>query len=98
MFQEVCDPAAVVSDKAQGEPYVLAIGSTQWFLVVDNELLYEVDVEDCVLGLLAVFFVFNICYTKGCCNMYTFLEMLLFDTSPSSVPPSVSHFMSIIKS
>ena len=95
----MCDPAQVVGEKAQGEPYLLAVGiPAQVFLVVDNELLYEINEKDCVLGLLASFFVFNICYTKGCCNMYTFLEMLLFNTNLSNAPTSVCHFLAIIKS
>ena len=77
----------------------MALGNgDQVFLVIDSEIVYELDKEDCVLGLLSSFFIFNICYTKGCSNMYTVLEFLLFDSSPMNVSPSVSLFLANIKS
>lgn len=95
----MCDPAQATAEKAQKEPYLLTVGiPAQIFLIVDNELLYEIHKKDCVLGLLASFFVFNICYTKGCYNMYTFLEILLMNVNPKKVPASVCHFLAVIKS
>lgn len=69
---------------------------TEIFLVVDQNILCEVDVTDCILSLISVFFVFNICYTKGLNNVFTFLELALLNL-PNKGPPSVINFFSSLK-
>ena len=68
----------VISDKGQSEPYILIVGSmeepAQAFLVVDQEILLEFEVCDCALAIVSVFFVFNICYTKGLINVFSFFR------------------------
>ena len=95
--QEDSSPDEVVAEKGQTEPYLL-VGNNQVFLAVDTEIVYELPVEDSVLGLVGSFFVFDISYTKGCTNMFTALEMLLLDSTPLKPHLSVSFFLSTIKS
>ena len=38
--------------------------------------------------------VYNICYIKGCTNMLSFLEVLLFNASGNKVTPAVKHYYS----
>ena len=81
-LQETCDIEEAVQNKGQTEPYVLLVGSymepTQAFLIIDCQVVCEVTLDDVPLALLSSFFVFNICYTRGCANVYAFLEHSLF--------------------
>ena len=83
------------------EPYVIVIGDlnnvVQAFLVVDKIVLYEVEVSDTVFSLLSTFFVFNICYTKGTCHLFQFLEAIPLD-EPTKLPPSVVLFRNALES
>ena len=45
---------------------------------------------------LSSFHVFNIYYTKGCNNLFCFLEMQLLGITPKRVPALVSQFLSCI--
>ena len=89
----------VISDKGQSEPYILIVGSmeepAQAFLVVDQEILLEFEVCDSALAIVSVFFVFNICYTKGLINVFSFLETIIFDLK-NKLPLSVSNFISVL--
>ena len=100
LLQVSCDLLEAILDKKQQEPYVLIVGhvqdAQQAFIVVDGEILCEVDVNDCVLALMSVFFVFNICYMKGVSNLFTFLEVVVLNMT-CKLPPSVNHFLSALK-
>ena len=65
------------------EPYVAVVGedsdSLQAYLIVDKLVIDELNMDDLPFTLLAAFFVYNICYPKGCTNFYTFLEILLLN-------------------
>ena len=82
-------------------PYLLIIGNyqeqyqeqDQIFLVVDCEIIMEVSLDNCVLILLSSFFVYNICYPKGCKSIYSFLEFVFFDSSVEKLVPSVKQFL-----
>ena len=67
----------------------------QAFLAVDQEVFCEIDTRDCPLAILSVFFIFNICYTKGLANFFIFLEHIFLNYSPK-LPPSVNNFLSAI--
>jgi len=86
--------------KGQKEPYVLVLGSLkvpkQSFLIIDCEMVNEIDIQDVPLALLSCFFVFNICYTRGCGNVYTFLEHALFSLHHKKFPPSIDHFLAAL--
>ena len=74
-FQDTRTPQDVATDKSQSEPYLIVLNS-QVFLVVDNDIVFELQPEDSALGLLSSFFIFNICYTKGCSSFFNALEFL----------------------
>ena len=96
-LQETCNPTQVIQSNKQSEPYVLVVGTpsnrVQAFLAVDRQLLTEVDILDCPLAFMTAFFVFNICYSKGCFNFCTVLEIALLHSKPNT---TVSNFMSCI--
>lgn len=89
-----------IKQKDQKEPYVLVLGSfklpKQAFLIVDDEVVSEIEIQDIPLALLSSFSVFNICYTKGCNNVYTFLERALLNLYHKEVPPSIDHFLAAL--
>lgn len=66
------------------------------FLVIDCKVQYEIDIEDAVFSLLSAFFVFNICYCKGTCNLFQFFEVILLDQNPKKLSPSVNYLLSRI--
>ena len=86
-----------IKQKGQKEPYVLIIGSfkepKQGYLVIDGQEVTEIDIHDVPLALLSSFFVFNICYPRGCGNFYTFLQHALFNLTHKKLPASISHFL-----
>ena len=83
--------------RKQPQPYLFGIGTLaepeQYFLVIDCIIIGEVKVEQLPLILLAAYFVFNICYVKGCSNMFSFLEVLLCKSSLDKATASVNHFI-----
>lgn len=91
---------SIVEERRQAQPYVLATGTVsnpdQFFLVVDCVVLGEVDVEQVSLILLAVYFVFNISYVKGCSNMFRYLEILFCKSNPDKASPTVKHFITAL--
>ena len=67
----------------------------QVFLVVDKTIICEIQqFVDIPFILMASFFVFNICYRKGCTNLYSFMEIVTLNYPPSGASASVKHFLS----
>lgn len=66
----------VVEEIGNLAPYIFASGDVQspiqTFLVIDKKVVCEVTFEDVPFVLISVF---NICYLKGCSNIYSFIEI-----------------------
>ena len=82
-------------------PYLLLIGDLketieQVFLVTDCSIITEVKQDDSPLVLLSSYFVYNICYPKGCNNLFSFLEVMFFDSSLDKLAPTVKQFYASI--
>ena len=99
---QVTDDIKDIARSNKSEPYVIVVGNSenpeQAFLVMDKNILSEINIEDIPVCLLAVFYVFNICYPPGCNNFYCFLEVALLDLKePSiSVPAAVTNLFAIL--
>ncbi len=83
------------------EPYVVVVESVeedslQAYLVVDNRILDRVDIVDLPFVLMAAFFVYNICCSKGCSNFYTFLEIVVLKYSSEKASLSVKYLLAKI--
>ena len=93
--------AAVASDSANITPYILLSEDDeqfQTFLVVDKTIVCEVEVlHDIPFVLMAAFFVFNICYPKGCNNLFSFMEILTLNYPSHSASATVRHFLSSLE-
>ena len=82
---------ALVSNITSLEPYVVLTGE---YLVIDKQIVDQVtSVQDIPLLLMSAFFVFNICYPKGCNNFYSFLEVIVLNFSPEKATPSVKYLL-----
>lgn len=61
---------SIVKERKQMEPYILSNGTVsdhnQLFLIVDCHVLGEVSPQTVPFVLLAVYFVYNNCYPRGC--------------------------------
>ncbi len=88
----------MVSENSKLEPYIVVIGkdTPQAYLVVDNHIVNEVPIADVPFALMAAYFVFNICYPKGCNNLYSFLEVVVLNYSAEKASPSVKYFLAKI--
>ena len=75
---------------------VVGEDNLQAYLVVDSHVIDEVPIDDLPFALMAAYFVFNICYPKGCNNFYSFLEILVLNYSPEKASPSVKHLLAKI--
>ena len=70
-------------------------GQFQTFLVVDKTIVCEMEVpNDIPFILMAAFFVFNICYPKGCSNLFSFMEILTLNYPSDRASATVKHFLS----
>ena len=91
---------SIVQQRGQPQPYVLASGNInncdQLFLIVDCEIVCEISVNVVPLVLLSVYFVFNICYVRGCNNFYSFLEGIFLKPNIDKFPSSVKHFITTL--
>ena len=90
---------SIAREKGQLQPYILATGDInhhgQLFLIVDQQIVCEVEISQVPLILISAYFVYNICYIKGCNNFYSFFEYF-FLKSEKSCSPSVKHFLTIL--
>jgi hypothetical protein len=70
---------------------------SQAFLVVDKHIVCEVaDLLDIPYMLMAAFFVFNIHYTQGCNNFYSFMEVVTLNFPGDKASPTVKHVVDSI--
>ncbi|XP_019852127.1 PREDICTED: uncharacterized protein LOC109582011 [Amphimedon queenslandica] len=92
--------SSIISERKQPQPFALVTGNIhspeQAFLAVDCNLIGEVPLDAIPLYIVAAYFVFNICYIKGCHNVFAFFEALLFPVTGSSMPSTVQHFMAAL--
>jgi hypothetical protein len=98
------DIQAIIDNTDQNEPYLIFVGEvdnpSQMFIIIEKNIYTEIPVScfpDYLYGLLSTFFVLNLCYPKGCNNMYLFLEYCILGLN-SKVPASVTHFISSLQS
>ena len=95
-MQSTSDIQSEIQHKGQNAPYLLCcgdvVGPEQLYLVLDQQILCEVENRDAVFALLSAFFVFNVCYPKGCNNVYSFFESAVLNLK-NKLPASVIHFM-----
>ena len=95
VYMQVTDDIKVIAQNNHSEPYVIVVGDNtnpeQAFLVMDRKILSEINIEEVPVYLIAVFYVFNICYPAGCNNFYCFLEVALLNLKEPSItiPPAV---------
>ncbi len=93
---------SIIRERNQMEPYLLSNGTVndynQLFLIVDCEVLGEVSIQTVPVILLAVYFVYNICYPRGCNNLFLFFELMFLKTvgPPDKLPSSVRHFHTLL--
>ena len=93
-FQSECtDITEVVAANKPLEPYVVSVDDEEAYLVVDKTVVDKVAFEDVPFLLMSAFFVYNICYTKGCSNMYAFLEVVMLKFPPEKASPTVKHLL-----
>ena len=93
----MADIETEVKTRGQNMPYILCCGDVvkpqQLYLILDQQILCEVQNKDAVFALFSAFFVFNVCYPKGCTNTFSFLENVILNLK-NKPTPNVIHFMS----
>lgn len=90
-----------MQERQQAEPYIIIIvvgtmGDPSQAFLVDCHVIGEVELNKIPLVLLAAYFMFNICYCKGCNNMYLYLEVLCLDANASKISPTVKHLITAL--
>lgn len=98
IVQGCTDVREVVAENQRLEPYVAIIGeeTVEAYLVVDKHIIDKFSIIDIPFALMAAFFVYNICYPKGCNNFYTFLEIVVLKFSLEKASPSVKYLLAKI--
>ena len=87
-----------MSESTRLEPYIVVVGEDvlRAYLVVDSHVIDEVPIGDLPFALMAAYFVFNICYPKGCNNFFSFLEIVVLNYCPEKASPSVKYLLAKI--
>ena len=67
---------------------------TEAYVATEGQVLCKVPLEQAPFVLLSTFYTFNMQYTNGCTNFYSFLEYLFLET----VPPKRSKLQYFITS
>lgn len=83
------------------EPYILISGEKDEpiaHLIVDKRVIDKVLIPDLPYVLMSAFFVYHICYPKGCNNLYSMLEVLVLNYSAEKASISVKHLLPKIMS
>lgn len=95
IIQGSTDVRTVAKGSGQLEPYIAVVGkeSLDAYLIVDQQVIDEVPIDNLSYILMAAFFVYNICYPKGCNNFYSFLEISVLSYSADKGSPSVRHLL-----
>ena len=79
------------------QPMVIIIGDyrdpIQAFLICEKKVLFEVPTKDIPVSLLMPYYIFNMCYPKGCNNFYTFIEIGIFNIKVKNVPLTIGGFL-----
>ena len=76
-------------------PYILISGDhpLKASLVVDKRVIDYVPIEELPFVLLSAFFVYNICYPRGCCDFYSMMEILVLNYSTDKASPTVKNLL-----
>lgn len=65
-------------------------------MIVDNNVIDAVPLGDLLMALMAAFIVSNICYPKGCTNLYSFLQATILRYRPQNAALSVKYLLAQI--
>ena len=81
-------------------PLVIITGdyrdAVQAVLVFENDIVYDISTDTIPVSLLSFYYVYNLCYPKGCNNFYAFIEAGLFNIDVRNMPTSVTNFLTRI--
>ena len=61
------------------------------YMIVDKRVIDTVEMAELPFALMAAFFVYNICYLRGCNNFYCMVEILVLKYNSEKASPSVKH-------
>lgn len=93
-----------LKDNVNLSPHVVVMTSEEneddntAYLVVDSIVVDNIRTEDIPFCVLSAYYVFNICYPKGCNNFFSFLEIVILNYSSEKAPPSVKHILAALAS
>ena len=75
------------------QPMVIIIGEyrdpLQAFLVCERKIVCKIPTKDIPISLLMPYYIFNMCYPKGCNNFYTFIESGIFNINVKNLSITV---------
>lgn len=73
---------------------IVAVGDhrqpEQTFLCLEKRILGEVEPENVAVTLLSTYYAYNLYYPKGTGNLYSFLEVSLFNLNKRNMSATVS--------
>ena len=89
--------SSIASNNDTLEPYIIITGEDQSdataYMIVDKRIIDTVEMAEMPLALMAAFFLYNICYPRGCSNFYCMLEILVLKYNCEKASPSVKHLL-----
>lgn len=89
----------VAKDAKFPQPFVVVRGEVRnlhdGFMCVEGKVVCEVPLDSIPYILLCVFYTFNLQYTQGCTNFYSFMEYLFLGVTPPK-RSKLQHFITSI--
>lgn len=83
------------------QPLMVVRGSLQHpkdvYLAADKVLICKVEIDHIPVALMAAFYTFNVQYTPGLANFFTFMETYLLDINPPKLT-RISNFLAQLNS
>ena len=104
LLQETEDPQSKASSMTLPQPVLMVsgddynqIGSTA-YLVCEKEMVCKIpDVGEALLILWESFYIFNMEYTMGCVNFYSFMDAYFLDAKVPGNATSIKALLSTLK-
>lgn len=82
------------------EPYITLTDyeeDLEAYLIVDKLIIDKVPLLSLPYALMSAFFVYNICYPKGCNNFYAFMEIVVLNYCIEKASPCVKFLLTKLK-
>ena len=96
-LQETETPKLATQQMTVTQPCIIVLGTLEnvasTFLVVEKEIHCQVPPKEIAVAIQSAFWAFNMEYTPGCCNIFTFFEVAFLNGKIRGKKTRLSHVL-----